>query len=102
VVTDHPLARGVAQLHGLQAESAASTPLASGAGQVLWIVDDAQPKPEQLEQDYFAPLLAMLRRGELSQLVLELPGQGRWLVDRAALRRWWRRCKPLSALLKGG
>jgi len=99
VVTDDPLARGLAGLHGTEAERPATTALASlsGVGRVLWQTNvDCL---EQAEQELFGPLLAMLRAGELAELVIALPGFGRWHVDRAALRRWWRRRKPLSSLL---
>lgn len=101
VVTDHPLARGLARLSGIQSHSMASATLAEGEGRVLWVMGEGQTDPQRLEQDYCSPLLAMLQAGQLSQLVIELPGAGRWRIDRKALRRWWRRRKPLAALLKG-
>jgi hypothetical protein len=101
VVADDPLARGLARLHGVEAEAAASTTLAFVAeeNRVLWQV--TVESLELTEQQLFGPLLAMLRSGELADLVIALPGLGRWYIDRAALRRWWRRRKPLSSLLKG-
>jgi hypothetical protein len=101
VVTDHTLARGVAQLHGLSVVPLGSATLAAGEGSVLWVADETPWELERLERDYFAPLLALVQAGQLSQLVIELPGQGRWIIDRKALRRWWRRRKPLASLLKG-
>jgi len=100
VVADDPLARGLAGLHGVKAESPASTSLVSAAeeNRVLW--QASLESLEQAEQALFAPLLAMLRSGELTELVIALPGLGRWHLDRAALRRWWRRRKPLNALLQ--
>lgn len=100
VVADDPLARGLARLHGIEADAPESTSLASAAAQnrVLWQV--SVESLEQAEQALFAPLLAMLQAGELAELAIALPGLGRWRVDRAALRRWWRRRKPLSSLLQ--
>lgn len=100
VVADDPLARGLARLHGIEADAPESTSLASAAAQnrVLWQV--TVESLEQAEQALFSPLLAMLQAGELAELTIALPGLGRWRVDRAALRRWWRRRKPLSSLLQ--
>jgi hypothetical protein len=107
VVADDSLSCGLAKRHGLQPDSPSLRELSGTMGEVLWVAS-SMPSAQQgvvpldeLEQKLFAPLLAMLQRGELLQLVIELPGQGRWRVDRAALRRWWRRRKPLRALLKG-
>jgi hypothetical protein len=68
------------------------------ASRVLW--QASVESLEQAEQALFAPLLAMLKSGELAELVILLPGLGRWQIERAALRRWWQRRKPLSSLLK--
>jgi hypothetical protein len=100
VVADDPLIRGLATLHGIGSESAPPLPeFPLSEGRVLW--QSAIASPLQAEQALFAPLLARLRTGELAQLQIVLPGQGSWLLDRAALRRWWRRRKPLSTLLPG-
>jgi hypothetical protein len=100
VIADDPLARGLARLHGIEAEAAATTTLASVAGKprVLWQAN--LESLERAEQELFATLLAMLRSGELTELVIALQGLGRWCIDRAALRRWWRRSRPLSSLLR--
>lgn len=69
-----------------------------------WLVADADPfdwqaRLDRLERDWFAPLLAVLRRGRVRQLELH-PGDGRVLrVDRRGLRRFWRRPQPLSSWL---
>ncbi len=100
IVADDPLLLGLARLHGVETATAAATPLRLGAGEakVLWQADVTSL--ELAERELFAPLVAMLQSGELAELVLVLPGYGRWHIDRAALRRWWRRRKPLSALLQ--
>jgi len=100
VVADDPLALGLARLHGLKVSDPAETSLASVVGeeQVLW-----QTNIESLarsEKGLFEPLFNMLRSGEVSELVIALPGIGSWHIDRAALRRWWCRRKPLSSLLQ--
>jgi hypothetical protein len=98
VVTDNPVAQGLAQLHELPLER---TLLDSAEGSAIWIGGEVQQGLPGLEQNVFAPLLARLQSGSLAQLVIELPGQGRWQIERKALRRWWRRRKPLTVLLKG-
>ena len=109
VIANDCLSRGLARLHGVATAEPSSTMLSelSQAGEkVLWVDDSLQsPMPtvelfEQLEEKLFSPLLTMLQSGELSQLVIEFPGLGSWTIDRTALRRWWRRRKPLFELLK--
>lgn len=97
VVADHPLAKGLAQLYGIRATSSATHDALEG--RVLWV--ENEDRPEKLEQICFIPLLERLQSGELGELVIELPGIARWRIDRKALRRWWRRRKPVSSLLKG-
>lgn len=112
VVTDDPVCSGLARLHNVRvmAPSTVSSPLhLKDAGKVLWVEHldarrEAMASPDDrrhaLEQRVFVPLLSMLRRGEVSELVIELPGMGRWRIGRAAQRRWWRWRKPLAELLK--
>ncbi len=109
VIAEDGLSRGLARLHSVATAEPSSTSLSEwsqAGGRVLWVDDSLQsPVPTtelfaQLEEKLFAPLLALLQGGELSQLVIEFPGVGRWAVDRTDLRRWWRRHKPLSDLLK--
>lgn len=109
VIASDCLSGGLARLHGVTVEEPSITTLATLAqagSNVLWVDDSLQSAIptaelfEQLEGQLFVPLLAKLQGGELAQLVIELPGVGRWVVERAALRRWWRRRKPLADLLK--
>ncbi len=86
VQTDHPVARGLAKLAALP-HGASNMP-----GRVLWVADTAT-------DDVFDSLLQKLKSGELVELVIELPDQGRWHINKKALRRWWRRRKPLASLL---
>lgn len=98
VITDDPLAKGLARLHGLPVERTDAFSIDEVESEnILWLgtVESA----ELLEQTLFAPLLAMIQAGKLDELMIMLPGLGRWRVDRAALRRWWRRTRPLATLL---
>jgi len=100
VVADDPLALGLARLHGLKVSHPAETSLVTVAGEehVLW-----QANIDSLAQsdtELFEPLFTMLRSGEVAELVIALPGIGSWHIDHAALRRWWRRRKPLASLLQ--
>jgi hypothetical protein len=101
VVADEPLVMGLAQLHGIKADATGSTTLESVTeeAKVLW--QATVESLETSEQALFAPLLAMLQAGKLVELVIVLPGFGRWHIDRAALRRWWRRRKSLASWLQG-
>lgn len=101
VVADDPLVLGLARLHDVEVALPAEALLASLAGEkrVLWQANI--DSLEQVEMTLFSPLLSMLRAGELSEVVIALPGIGRWHIDRAALRRWWRRRKALTSLLAG-
>ncbi len=107
LLTHHVLARGLAKLQGVPVASPSPQQLSVIDGKVLWVVDPLLLSQQdvaayvELEHQVFGPLLGMLQRGELSQLVIELPGQGRWCIERKALRRWWRRRKPLVSLLRG-
>jgi hypothetical protein len=106
VIGDDALLRGLARLNGLEAEAASAPAPLSDGGRTLRVESMLSPAVkegglEPLEQQCFAPLLAQLQEGSLSELVLVLPGVGRWTINRAALRRWWRWRKPLDLLLKG-
>lgn len=55
---------------------------------------------QQLEQHWFAPLRAALRRGELASLRI-YPCNGRsYLTSRALQRHFWRRRRPFEALCR--
>lgn len=102
VVADDPLALGLAKCHGISARKASSSTLDSIStheGCILWQTNAESLKAA--EQQLFEPLLVMLKTGDLTELIIDLPGLARYRVDRMALRRWWRRRKPLAALLKG-
>jgi hypothetical protein len=100
VITDHPVARGLALLYGLPVAPPPSASLVADEGKLLRVADETPWTLERLERELFAPLLVLLQEGQLSQLVIELPGQGCWRINHKALRRWWRWRKPLASLLK--
>lgn len=94
LLTDEPLALGLARSYGIPVDSA------TAGGQTLQI--STARSAAEAEQGLFAPALERLCRGELQELELLLPGHGCWRIDRRALRRWWRRRKPLEKLLGAG
>jgi len=95
IVADEPLAVGLARLHDIDVGET----MRLSAGRELW--QQNVQSPAALEEELLAPLHDRLRAGELDELVVELPGIGRWRIGRKALRHWWRRRKPLASLLKG-
>ncbi len=54
-----------------------------------------------LEESWFRPLMEALRNGELQRLTLMGEGGRTFRLDRRALRRWWRRRRPIERLLEG-
>ena len=57
---------------------------------------------EVLEQDWFAPLAGMLRKGRVRQLVIATVANGRsyrWSVSRSNLWRWWRHSASLGSTI---
>ena len=58
-----------------------------------------QPAVEQLEQHWFAPLLAALRAGRIGMLSVHVPDAAEALsfeTIRADLRRFWRTAKSIE------
>jgi len=121
VAASDPLARGLAQASGAQAQEPPANGqawLAQAAGSVGLIVLDALAAPSQygqadawrealsnLERNWFAPLLAALRQGRIGMLTLHLLGREQALdveVTRSDLRRFWRRRRPLAEWLAAG
>lgn len=122
VAASDPLARGLAQASGAQAQEPAANARgwlaevasADHAGIGL-IVLDSLAAPSQygqadawheaiskLELDWFAPLLAALKQGSIGMLTLHLLGLEHALqveVTRSDLRRFWRRRQPLASWL---
>ena len=100
VASDDPLALGFARHSGLAART-----LPEGAAQWLshspedgrhLVILDAGS--ETLERDWFAPLAAALRSGQIGMLTLHVPDAGlSFETVRGDLRRFWRRPKPLES-----
>lgn len=84
-----PLIRALAQASGISDES--------GNQQVDALVDLRNLRSlEQFSAEVVAPLLAAMRRGELSRLVLDFQDGERFTLDRGQRWRFWRR--PLGTL----
>ena len=102
VLTDDPLARGLAQAAGIAAaplpgDAAAWLAHAPGEGGVLAVPGDRAPA--ELERDWLAPLLAALRASRIGMVTLHLPGEASVLeveTVRADLRHFWRRRRPVA------
>ncbi len=61
--------------------------------------DDWLGALDALQTRWLLPLAEALRRGDVGGLTL-VSDQGRgWTLDRRALRRWWRRRRPLGTVL---
>ena len=119
VAASDPLARGLAQASGAQAQELAANALdwlaqAGHAGIGLIVLDSlAAPSRygradawrealSKLELDWFAPLLAALGQGTIGMLTLHLLALEHTLqveVTRSDLRRFWRRRQPLAGWL---
>lgn len=115
VYGNEPLALGLASASGMPATAGASmrdvlsaSTSEAGAAALVVLSDledaaDYADKPAwadallRLEQTWFAPLLAALRRGALSELRLYPGNHDVYVGSRARLRRFWRRRRPLSA-----
>jgi hypothetical protein len=115
VAASDPLARGLAQASGAQAQELAANARGwlaeSGRAGIGLVVLDSLAAPSRygqpdawrealskLELDWFAPLLAALRQGTIGMLTLHLLGPEHALqveVVRSDLRRFWRRRQPL-------
>lgn len=108
---DDALARGLALAHG---DAVAPLPpsaedwLQNGKTEAACVIVQPplepagwQPALQQLERDWFAPLLAMLREGELARLTLHLAGESvsSFSVTSRDLYKFWRRARPLESYL---
>jgi hypothetical protein len=90
-----------------------ATPLRAGlacASRLLLVLDDAADPVLRndgerwlgalvdLEARWWGPLAGWLRRGGLTRLQIHDCAGHQWWVQRAHLRRFWRRRRPLAAL----
>jgi hypothetical protein len=99
VSAEDPLALGLARV----ARLAHRTPPASALEWLAELPEDGRHLAafdalhESLEADWFAPLLAALRRGRIGMLTLHVPDAGcAFETVRSDLRRFWRRPRPLG------
>jgi hypothetical protein len=100
LAADDPLPRGLARSAGtphgpLPADARAWLGGLPGEGRHAAILGSLAP---ELEDAWFAPLVAALRRGRIGMLTLHAPEAG--LVAEAVrhdLRRFWRRTRPLGS-----
>jgi hypothetical protein len=122
VAASDPLARGLAQASGAQAQELAANArgwladvASAGHAGIGLAVLNSLAAPSQygqadawrealakLERDWFAPLLGALREGTIGMLTLHLIGLEHALqveVTRSDLRRFWRRRQPLAGWL---
>jgi hypothetical protein len=112
VVTDHPLGMGLAQQAGI---ARADVPV--DVGELLaqmddglsLLVNDVLDGPtrygdigswvdalQQLEQHWFAPLLAAIRDGEVAALEIYPCNGHRYMTNKRQQRRFWKRSRPFE------
>jgi len=112
IQADLPFARGLARHAGIDAEAADR--YREQPGTTLAVVDSLQRPAlhmdsaawlagvEQLDADWFTPLLAALKARRISQLRISAPGDKHFLnldVSASGLWKFWRKPRPLAALL---
>lgn len=90
VMSDLPLARGLAVWAGIKPEAPAIHEVRPDHLVALEAADVVS-----LERDWFAPLFAQLKSGKLKKLSVYLGGVGIFELDSAAARRFWRRARPM-------
>jgi hypothetical protein len=111
VWADDALARGLASAHQSRLTALPSSAenwlrQARDPGEHLVVLPpllSAEPQRmlEQLERDWFAPLLDMLRKGRVARLTLHLAGAtvNSFTVTRTDLWKFWHRARPLENYL---
>ena len=112
VVTDHPLGMGLAQQAGI---ARADVPvdvdelLAQTDDGLSLLVNDMLDGParygdigtwvdalQQLEQYWFAPLLAAVKDGEVAALEIYPCNGSRYMINKRQQRRFWKRSRPFE------
>lgn len=104
VSADDPAVRGAARLAGARHRALpASAPewleRLPEDGRHLALLDARQTALADLEERWFAPLLAALRRGGIGMVTLHVPddaGEVSFETIRGDLRRFWRLTKPIE------
>lgn len=100
LLADDCLFSGLGRLAGVTAQPPppALPALRPFAGSQLVLLPPHLPAGE-LEREWFAPLLAALKKGELGEVEIDLLTGWRFRLTPAAARRWWRRRRPLAGFL---
>ena len=107
VLSDHPVSQGLAKLAGCTArsgtESEAADAVAWGGATLFdWRVGRSGAGAELARlEDFFSGCMQDLARGRLELTLFDGGGSG-WRLDRAALRRFWRRPQPLTERFSTG
>ncbi len=56
---------------------------------------------EGVSSEWLVPLLGAIKQGDVARLNLVCPQAGRYSIEVKALRRWWRRRRPLGHFISG-
>ncbi len=112
VWSDDPLARGLALNAGVEVadlpQDGADFLRRAGGGAHLVVIeglDEAgrlgalelwRERLQALERDWFAPLAAALRAGDIESLTICAANGSGYHVTKSALRRWWRRRQAIT------
>jgi hypothetical protein len=113
VWSNEVLSRGLARLAQVKESSLPATAeewleQATESGHHLIVFDGIRQMDEiiewhefvqELNQSWFAPLLAALKRGDLNTITLITDGQ-RFELNRKQLGRWWKRSRPFSRYIQ--
>jgi hypothetical protein len=110
--SDHPLATGLARHAGLALQDVpadaaelqdapSDTPLLVLLDRLEWPahyndIEDWLAGLEQLEQNWFAPLLAAVQQGRLTSLVIDACQGGRFHTGRGRQRAFWKPRQPFE------
>jgi hypothetical protein len=93
VITDLPLVRGLA-IWAQQDALVPATGIHAADGDLIAL---ASGDMETMDRDWFGPLFAQVKSGDLKELGIHLHGLGDFTIDSATARRFWRLPKPISS-----
>jgi len=118
VATDHPLGMGLAQQAGIarvDVPEDVDALLAQTDDGLSLLVNDLLDGPtrygdienwvaalQQLEQHWFSPLLAAIKKGEVSSLDIYPCNGHSYMTNKRQQRRFWKRSRPFEAVCKHG
>lgn len=88
--------------HDLPAGFTAWRNAAAAGRHLLVLAPGPQPDLAALEDNWFAPLHAALRAGEVARLEILDDAGARFVITPGHTRRWWRRTRPLNAWAAAG